>query len=407
MNDLFEKIFNNQRVIAIGALFFAVLSNLWLWLKFYPYVGIDHDFIFPKMIDVYAFVRENGLFDIQMWTTLGGGTPAYGDPLSYQFSLSTLLNLIFTPYINILVTITVMTVIGWLSCRAILGSFITARNGVIEVISAMFMVNGFYIQHMLAGHYMYNMYPLCFLAIYLLFFFEATFFATMIFLGSLGAYVIYSGGFYISLIVAMACLLAWPLLSVVRGVSFIRTLKLVVFSSLWAGILAISKLNAVYEFMRNYPRLHDTEVMSSLFSPLFAMLYVPYWKAMKWLSVGGVSYTGVGEGIYGVVLPIWEMDFSINPVLIFYALVGLFLLVKKYFLKNYIPLLIFISLIFIYLVIITGQTALFPYIKSLPLFKSLHVNGRFLSAIFPSMLILVGFAMFLGLKKINEINTNR
>jgi len=403
MNILLEKLLNNQKIITFGAVSFAVFSNLFLWLKFYPYVGTDHDFVFPKMLDTYAFIRKNGLIDIQMWTSLGGGTPAYGDPQSYQFSLPTLLNLIFTPYISILITIVVMTLIGWFSCREILKFIVASKTGVIELVATMFMVNGFYIQHMLAGHYNYNMYPLCFLAIYLLFVFHGPSLLTASLLSLVGSYVIYAGGYYMALIILMACILSWPLFSVIKGVSLIKTLRIAVMSAAIALALSISKLNAVYDFMRNYPRLHDTEVMTSLMSPLYALFFVPYWKFMKWLSDGGLSFTNIGESIYGVILPIWEMDFSLNPVLIFYALAGLILLIKKDLRKNYIPVLIFLGLLFIYIVIITGKTALFPYIKSLPLFKSLHVNARFLSAIFPSLLILVGFAIAMRLKKINEV----
>ena len=162
-------------------------------------------------------------------------------------------------------------------------------------------------------------------------------------------------------------------------------------------LLSISKLSAVFSFMRAFPRLVSDNyavtpwmgfvgLMLQLLGtmnlvPLLALARLDINLLPKFLNFA----TGANYGY-------WEFDMSLSPVVFAIILIGInrffhapIKYSKKYFQKNNrLPILFFIFSLWLSIEFTLATGWFYPILQKLPLLSSLHVNARFAAAfLFP------------------------
>src|SRR5678815_1340311 len=146
----------------VSVLYVAVILGLIVFIicQGYPKVGHDYGFFIPRMLDTYLHSKVNGLA-IQWYTAnFGAGTPAYPNPQYLQFSLPQFSMFVINPWLALIFSLVVYTMIGFLGFYL----FLRDEMGWIRtacVLGASFIVaNGFFVEHAIVGHVGFQHFPL-------------------------------------------------------------------------------------------------------------------------------------------------------------------------------------------------------------------------------------------------------
>jgi hypothetical protein len=241
-----------QVVIAI-----AISAFLVFYLnKDYPKVGHDYYYFIPRLIDVLLHYKVNGL-SIQWYTpSFGGGLPGYPNPENIQFSLPQLLTMIVNPWAACLISTVVFALAGYFSMQFFLKRILSFSWQASVLGGLFFTINGFYIEHMAVGHLGYQGFPLLPILFIALFAeFLPPFIAASI-LALVFAALIHQAGFIVIVIFILSSLVILPILYAINPRLFIfkRLARILLFGSLFSGLIAGSKIYAVYSLMRYFPR---------------------------------------------------------------------------------------------------------------------------------------------------------
>ena len=373
----------------------------------YPQIGHDYRLFMPYMIDSYLFQKINGLA-IQWYTpSFVGGRPVYPNPQDLQYSLPQFLLWIVNPWIAILVSIMVFITIGfvatWYFLKRLLG-----LNTFASILGAVFFIaNGFYFEHMAAGHVTFQAFPL---------------FAVIAIIFTHPRLPTWLGGLFLSLVITILLysgihnvpfflltgILFFPFLYLIRPALLDR--KRIVSIALWGTIAAVlvcgSKISAIIYLMRFFPRYNQDNYTPNLLTGMVGMVQqllgtmtlAPIYHVLQgkyttdWvISLSKVTGTGYGY---------WELDASLSPALLLLLAGGAFaFLFRKPNLKapiNKKRLAAIACLVLATWLVIEFTLAkgfIYPYLRDLPILKSLNVNIRYICAfIFP--LSVVGAVIF-------------
>jgi hypothetical protein len=161
-----------------------------------------------------------------------------------------------------------------------------------------------------------------------------------------------------------------------------------------AGMIAGSKVFAVVSLMQLFPRavsdVYDVGLAQGLTGLAAQLLGVMFLTPFLLFARQDVSLLSGGlANITGAHYGIWETDIGLSPVLVFLLLVGLVRLAGALRKKRSLTLepsprlfagLLLLAGIWMALEMTLAQGLLFPYLKALPILRSMHVNVRFAAA---------------------------
>lgn len=392
-------------IIAIGAFI------VWLLNRNYPIIGQDYRLFMPYMLDSYLHQKINGL-TVQWYTpSFIGGRPVFPNPQDLQFSLPQFLLWIVNPWIAIQASIIVYVTIGFIATYYFLKK-VVELGSLASILGAVFFVaNGFYFEHMAAGHVTYQLFPL---------------FAVIVILFTHPRLPTWLGGLLLSLVItilvysgihnfpffALAAILFFPLLYLIRPalLNWKRIFSIAVWGGIATALICGSKISAIIYFMRFFPRLAQDNYTTNLLTGtvgiirqlLGTMTLMPIYRVLHYVIPRESTYQSVVDMTIssGTFYGYWELDASLSPALLLLLAGGaIAFLLRKPNLKVRIDkkrlVAIACLIISIWLVIefTLAKGIIYPYIRNLPILASLRVNVRNISAfIFP--LAVVGAVIF-------------
>jgi hypothetical protein len=383
----------------------AVISAITIFLigRDLPYVGFDHDYFMPRMLDAYLHQKING-FQIQWYTpSFGGGLPAYPNPQDIQHSLPQLLMLVFNPWLSLMLSLFFYSSVGYIAFYLLLKNEYGFEKKASTLGAGLILANGFYIEHAVVGHVNFQQFPLLGVILYLMFSRKTKSLLAGVLLGMTIALIINQAGFYILFIFILSLVLILPMTGLLapQVINWRRLLITSLTGVFLALLLSASKLSAVYSFMRFFPReagdfYQKTYVQGVLgFAAQMAGcgLAIPYYlltgKDLAEISRFLQQTTG---SIYGI----WESDISISPAVFLLIVFGIVMALKslpemtwsKFSWRKFTAFVFLLFGIWLATDFTLAQGVLYNLIKPLPVIKSLHVNVRFAAAfIFPLSLL--------------------
>jgi hypothetical protein len=162
-----------------------------------------------------------------------------------------------------------------------------------------------------------------------------------------------------------------------------------------AGMIAGSKVFAVVSLMQLFPRavsdVYPVELAQGLAGLAAQLLGVMFLTPFLIVARQDVSLLSGGlANITGAYYGIWETDIGLSPVLLFLLLIGLVRLFGALRKKRRLTLersprlfasLLLVAGVWITLEMSLARGILFPYLKALPILRSMHVNVRFAAAL--------------------------
>ena len=257
-----------SNILIIGYFFFSFLNRA------YPLIGHDYRLFMPYMIDSYLHQKINGL-TVQWYTpSFVGGRPVYPNPQDLQYSLPQFLLWIFNPWIAILVSIEVFITIGFVATYYFLKRLVGLGSFASILGAVFFIANGFYFEHMAAGHVPFQVFPL---------------FAVIAIIFTHPRLPTWLGGLFLSLVITILLysgihnvpfflltgIIFFPLLYLIRP--SILNWKRIVWIALWGGIAAAlvcgSKISAIIYFMRFFPRYTADNYTTNLLTGIVGMVH--------------------------------------------------------------------------------------------------------------------------------------
>ena len=367
----------------------------------FPVIGHDFSFFMPRLIDTYLHYSING-FTVQWYTpSFGGGTPAYADPQSLQFSLVQLLTSFFDPWLATCLSVIVYLGAGFTAGYFLLRKLIRLEWTASLLGALLFVANGFYIQHISVGHVGFLAFPLLPLLLYCLLRESRSILFEGLLISMVLAFVFYGGGIYVLVAYIFSLMLTLPTLYVFRSRLFdwkLMGLRSLVAVS-WALGLILSKLWAEMAFLRWFPReINPTlpvswlDGLSSIAGQLLGtMTLAPYyWLTQRNLVPFSQYYSvWIGPGH-----SLWEYDISLSPVLWFLIMLGLLWILidlkhpVKLTFRQHAAVWVLIMALFVTASFITTKGWVYTSLKQLPGIASLNVPWRFTSAfIYPLSLV--------------------
>ena len=237
----------------------GILLNICILLIYinaqYPMVGGDYGYFISRIIDVIAHYKNNGL-SIQWFTpTFGGGLPAFPNPQHTQFFVPQFLSMVVNPWLAILISIAVVSLVGYYICYKLITATLEFDWKVGIIGSIFFISNGFYIQHLAAGHLTFLLFPLLILGFYLVFSKKEVLLNGLA-LGLVLAGILFSGGVHILIIFALAYLMTVPLVILLfpSKTNLKRIVAISLIGLLTSILLSSGKLYAVISFVSHFPR---------------------------------------------------------------------------------------------------------------------------------------------------------
>ncbi len=388
-------------IVAIGAFI------VWYCNRTYPMIGHDYRLFMPYMIDSYLHQKINGL-TIQWYTpSFAGGRPVYSNPQDFQFSLPQLLMWLVNPWIAILVSLLVFTIIGFIATYYFLKRLL-GLGALASILGAVFFIaNGFYFEHAAVGHITFQEFPL--FAVVMIIFTHPripTWLAAMI-LSLIITILLYSGLHNISFFPLIA-ILFFPLLYLIKPslINWKKIFSILLLGGILAALLCGSKVYAIYSFMQYFPRLTQDNYTTNLWTGvvgiirqlLGTMTLAPFYQMIN----GSHSIVFIADMIKSSGSPYsyWELDVSLSPALLILLAGGAvaFLLHKpdlkaQVNKKQLIAEVCLIIAIWLVIEFSLAKGIIYPFLRNLPILESLRANVRYVCAfIFP--LAVVGAVIF-------------
>jgi hypothetical protein len=370
----------------------------------YPLFGTDYGLAVPSILDSALHMRINGL-SIQWYTpTFGGGQPAYPDPINSQFSLQTILTMFLDPMLTIVISIILFVAAGFFASYYFFSRILKLDMTTSVLGAVFFSANGYMMERIAIGHLGYISFPLLPLMLILLVDERIPKYVAGLLFALLIAALLHMAGYYIIILCGFSILIIFPLLYIVRPVvlSWKRIFLVVTVGGCLAALMSISKLSAVYSYMRFFPRLISNEYSSSLLLSLLGIILqlmgTMSLLPIRWLV--GLDPRLLPENIAGITGIIhdkyWEFDMAVSPVIFGIIIMGIDSLLHQptklssIFIKEkrWLAWLILIVSTWLVTQIILARGIIYPLIGNLPIISSLHVNYRITAAfIFPLALI--------------------
>jgi hypothetical protein len=281
-----------------------------------------------------------------------------------------------------------------------------------SILGAVFFVgNGFYFNHAAVGHVTYQAFTLFPVILILLMHPRLPAWLAGLLFSLVMAILLYSGIHNVPFFL-LAGILIFPMLYLIKPAMLNG--KRIFSVAAWGAVLSVlllgSKISAIVYFMRFFPRLAQDNYTTTIWTGIVGIVHqllgtltlAPIYRLLGVVVPRTSAYMATVDlaKSTGTVYGAWELDASLSPALLLLLACGaITYLFHKPDLKSRIDKKRLIAevclLIAVWLVIefTLAKGIIYPYIKHLPIFDSLRVNVRNISAlIFP--LALVGAVIF-------------
>jgi hypothetical protein len=391
-------------IVLVNATVIGLFSTYFANAKF-PEVGADYKYFIPRLIDTHLHYKVNGL-SIQWYTpSFGGGLPAYPNPQQIQFSPTQMLTLFVNPWTAILISIFCFALIGYLGTYFLSRSVLGYHWIPSTLSAAFFSINGFFLEHLAAGHLGYLAFPLLPLFLVALLYPALPVLMVSVVIAILFAVFVYSGGFYSVIFILLSLSITLPLIYLVKPSLFNwpRLGRILGLGVILTIALSGSKLWAVWSFMRFFPRIAIDHYPVTWYNGLIGlglqlagtMTLVPlHWLAGRKIT----SVRSILQGFTGAYLGYWELDLSLSPML--WLVLGLGIItVVIYVLRKpktalsrprgfWVAAVLLALATEVAIEFTLARGTIYSHLRELPVLSSLHINPRFGSAfIFPLALL--------------------
>jgi hypothetical protein len=373
----------------------------------YPLVGGDYRLFGSRLLDALLHYKVNG-FGIQWYTpSFGGGLPAYPNPLQTQFSIPQVFTFFVNPWIAILISSIIYTLVGFWVTYLLLRNVLEFKP-LSSILGANFLVtSGFFIEQMVSGHADKITFPLIVIPVYALLNRKIPAWLAGVLISFSGAIIIYSGGEYIAVIALFAAMVTLPVVYFLKPslYDWRKIAPVIIWGTVLTFLLCGSKLYAVAAFTQSFPRnVQDhyfvdwtTSIGGLVFQLIGVMTTLP---TLNLLGKSSLVYVARLSQWTGSPYGFWELDSSISPALIILLICGVWMVLShkphhdRTSLLN--KVIAGLCLLFAVLLVVQYSTArgvLFDAIKGLPLFMSLRTNTRFVAS-FVLPLAILGTLIF-------------
>ncbi len=369
-------------------LFFVICfaGFLVLFLKLlnfsYPVLGHDYFDFFPKLIaGTWHFARQ-GLAPFRFSPHFCGGLPRYGNPQDLYYSLPQFLTFVMDPWAAAQLSMVTVLAAGYWGWYRVARDIIVLTAPWSHALALIINASGFYLMHMVVGHMGFHTLPLLGILLWILCDPKedsATSLAARVSAFALtAAAVLYSGGFFVLMLLSLAYPLLLPIVLFTekrRLRSCLRTVaSRLLFCGLAALLISLSKLVAVWSIMRFFPRSatfdHFAEGTNVLLFAARAFFYIPQ---------GRFLFASAG-----VPLQVHEYSMFLSPIVLMGLLCGPPLLIaKRHALRRNLwgtggALLYTLVLLTFFTQLARGYGLFAAFLQRLPGFHSFHVTPRFL-----------------------------
>jgi hypothetical protein len=389
---------------------FVILSVLMSFVTAdYPMVGMDYGYFLPRLVDNFLYRQVNSL-GIQWFTpSFGGGVPAFPNPQDLQMTLPALLIRALGPWHAACATLVVMASIGALALAFTLRRGLGLGWPAAALGTSVFAANGYYLQHAGVGHMNFALFPLTALLLALLGAGPRRRWPAAVAVGIVVAMFPYSGGFYEAIVAALSLALTVPLVRLLAPsrLSIRRAMQIAVAGGTLGAAIGAAKLTSVFHMLEIFPRTMAYSGASGWLSGLKAisvqLLGYPTLRIANALTGGdservpAMISSAAGPG-YGL----WETDIFVSPIV---PIIGMVYLASRLLGKKTSPqqvksawdtrrwaLLASLGVALLITISLTiGRGPFFELTKPLPVFRSLHVNPRFASALILPLAVLSAY----------------
>jgi hypothetical protein len=379
---------------------------IWYCNRTYPMIGHDYRLFVPYMLDSYLHQRINGL-TIQWWTpSFAGGRPVFPNPQDLQFSLPQFLLWVVNPWLAVFGSMLIYVIIGFIATYYFLKRFLGLHPFASILGAVFFIANGFYFNHMAAGHVTFQAFTLFPVLLIIVVHPKLPGWLAGLLVSFVAAILLYSGIHDITFFILTA-LIFLPLLYLLKP-SLLNGKRLFNLA-IWGGILTLllcgSKLWAAYSFMRFFPRLVDDSYKTNLWTGMLGVLsqllgtmtMTPVYRIM---GINPNNFTLDLIKNIGAPYEFWELDASLSPALLLLlagGVIGFFfrrpMIKTPIDKKRLIAGICLILAVWIVTEFTMAKGIIYPLLHRLPVLESERVNVRNVSAfIFP--LAVVGAVIF-------------
>lgn len=361
----------------------AGLLLAWALVLRHPLIGFDFQYFLPRLIDVRLHQLREGWFSVQWWTpSFGGGLPAFPNPQHTQFMLAQFLLPVLGPWGAAVAQAAIFNAAGaalvcWVCLRRF-GHSIAAS----VLAAATFATSGFMWEHTLSGHMGFNVFPLVALipeALHA----EVRAPRGVALLGLGGAAIVFEGGYTIIIVFALSCLLLATLLPLARPADY-RLKDVWLRLSLGAAAAtaaAAAKVVAGLLFLSRFPRLADYHFGGSSGAEALSLFWQAFGRRSTFLLSRWLPFSDdEGAGLFGT-----GGDIGYGPVAALILLVGGVIVWRHSAVLASWRTRPALWMAAIAAVALTAEFALgrglvWPWLKPLPLLRSLHENHRLAAA---------------------------
>lgn len=362
---------------AMGALLTLALDFGW------PRIGFDFQYFLPRILDVRLHQLQEGWLAVQWWTpSFGAGLPAFPNPQHTQFMLAQFLvpalglwgaAMAQAALFNALGTALVFHV-----CHRRLGC--DRQSALLAGVT--FGTCGFMWEHALTGHMGFNVFPLVAVVPEALHR-QVPGIRGAALLALAAAVIVFGGGYAVVIIYALTCLLVATILPLTHPADYvIRGMLGRLATGAFGAIAATAvKVAAASLFLARFPRLADYRFEGSAGWEAPSLLWQLFGRRgvlllSRWLPFSGSE----GNGIFGR-----GEDVGFGPVTLAILLGGAVVCWHR---RRGAPSLprrwpsYFAAFLAIWLVgeFALGKGLIWPWLKNLPLLRSLHENHRLAAA---------------------------
>jgi|TARA_Y100000310_G_scaffold328972_1_gene398027 hypothetical protein len=349
-------------------------------------LGHDYFYFFPKLLDGKWHFMRQGLSMFYYTPHMCGGFPEYANPQSMYYSLQQFLVLFLDMWLAVRLTILISMCLAYVGWYRVGKDLIKLNMHWAHLLALIITAHGYHFMHMIPGHIVFHSMPMIGWLLWLLFdrreldrkglMLKGAWFALAT------AYILYSGGYMVAVMALFAVIVLLPYELILHAATLSSRLKILIKNILVCGIggllINASKLVATFSFIRYFPRevpferlWDDTSILVYIFRALFA------------LPQNNDLYWEFGMGKWGA---FHEYSFLVSPVILIGLGLGVYLLWKKRstVLRHKVQLIVTAAtslvLLLLLMQLMQGYGWMVTPLETLPIFRGLHVNMRWLYA---------------------------
>ncbi len=349
----------------------------------YPLIGIDFIYFLPRLADTFLYQQHNGA-SIQWWTpTFGGGLPVFPNPQDLQLSLPQLFTLAMDPFSAICATLALVTLVSCYALHRLARGPLAWEEAPACLLAVAASTGGFLTMRMAVGQASYHAFALTPVLLLLAVDREIPRRVAIPVAGLVGAYFIYSGGYFVifAAVLVLATALPVVLLLAPRARELLQAIAVLAAGGAVGLAISAAKLLAVFSWMRLFPRMQATEPLPSVLSPLLQLLGTP---VVTLMGVGGLP-SELHRALFDQRWGPWETDASLTAPVALAAFVAIPILLVHLARRGTARERALASLALasgvLVLVLTAGRGPLFALLKELPGVSNFRVNVRFAVAL--------------------------